>query len=165
MISIFFVAITLALVWVGLIGKVTLDSLLVGYLIGVLVLFLLRAMGITFETSASARRPIALVEYMLRLLWIAVTSSFKMAKLVLSPKIELHTGIIALNTGDLSEAQTLSALSAHAINLTPGELTIDIEDGGVLYIHCINIDASRANVEKEQAQRLRLLKHIVGDKS
>lgn len=163
MVSIFFVAITLALVWVGLTGKVTLDSLLVGYVVGIIVLLLLRAMGITFTTSASARRPIAMVQYVAALLWSSITSSLKVARLVLSPKIELKTGIIALNTGDLSESQMLSALSAHAINMTPGELVIDLEDGGVLYIHCIDVVASRANIEREQEERLKILKDLIGD--
>ncbi len=153
------------MVWVALTGKVTLDSLLVGYIVGVFTLFLLRTMGIEFNMTASTRRPFAIVQYVVTLLWSALTSSFKVARLVLSPKIELKTGILALNTGDLSENQMLSALSAHAINMTPGELVIDLEDGGVLYIHCIDVEASRLSLETEQEARLKVLKDIVGDQS
>ncbi|MFN8447388.1 MAG: hypothetical protein U0521_02005 [Anaerolineae bacterium] len=34
----------------------------------------------------------------------------------------------------MSESQVLTALSAPGINTTPGELVIDIADGGVLYV-------------------------------
>jgi multisubunit Na+/H+ antiporter MnhE subunit len=83
-------------------------------------------------------------------------------KLVLSPKIELKTGIIALQTGDKSADQKLAALSAHGLNMSPGQLVIDFEDGGTLYVHCLDLEASRPTLEAEQARRLHLLHRIIG---
>jgi multisubunit Na+/H+ antiporter MnhE subunit len=131
---------------------------------GLLALFALRLMGIRFDQRLTLDQPVALVLYAWGILWNGFRSSLKVVKLVLSPEIKLATGVIALQTGDLSEEQVLTALSAHAINTTPGEMVIDIADGGVLYVHCIDLEASRKVIDEEQVQRLKLLKRILGER-
>ena len=157
-------ALPIALAWGAITGRVTLDSLLLGYIIGVASLALLYKMGIRFGKLRSLDQPLAILIYTGTIIWNAFTSSMKVVKLVLSPKIELKTGIVALNSGDLSESQLLTGLSAHGINMTPGQMVIDIADGGVLYIHCLDLEASKPVIEPEQAQRLRLLRRIIGER-
>lgn len=158
-------ALPIALIWSAITGRVTLDSLALGYLLGLVTLTTLHVLGIRYGRLRSWDQPVAIVLYVAGILVSAFQSSVKVAKLVLSPKIKLATGIVALNTGDLSESQVLTALSAHGINTTPGELVIDIADGGVLYVHCLDMEASRPVIEHEQEQRLRLLRRILGERS
>lgn len=165
MIQFLLAAVPIALVWIAVTGKVSLDSLALGYGVGIVVLLLLRQIGIGFTPGRSLDRPFALLIYAGTILWTGLISSLHVVKLVLSPKIELKTGIVKLNTGDLSESQLLTALSAHGINMTPGELVIDIADGGDLYIHCLELEASRPVIEQQQAQRLQLLRRIVGEQA
>lgn len=157
-------AVPIALIWCAITGRVTLDSLLLGYILALVTLISLHLLGIRFGKLRSWDQPVAVVVYIAGILVTAFQSSLKVAKLVLSPQIKLKTGVIALDTGDLSESQLLTALSAHGINTTPGEIVIDIIDGGVLYIHCLDLEASRAAIDNEQKQRLRLLRRILGER-
>jgi multicomponent Na+:H+ antiporter subunit E len=77
------------------------------------------------------------------------------ARIVLSPEMPLKTGIIAIPSGSKSELST--ALSAHAITLSPGEMVVAIDDEGVMYTHCLNVDDSEQFVEKAQSLRLNFL--------
>jgi len=153
----------LAVVWCLITGHVSLDSLLVGYVIGIMSLLILRRLGVRFGKLRSLDQIVALFIYTGAILVTGFRSSLKIVKMVLAPKIELKTGIIALDTGDQSESQLLTALSAHGINTTPGEVVIDIADGGILYIHCIDLAATQRVVHEEQAQRLQLLRRITGE--
>lgn len=154
----------IAVVWCLITGHVSLDSLFVGYLVGIFSLAILRRLGVRFGKLRSPDQLVALAIYTGTILWTGFRSSLKVAKMVLAPKIELKTGVIALDTGDLSESQLLSALSAHGINTTPGEVVIDLADGGVLYIHCIDLAATQRVIHEEQAQRMRLLRRITGER-
>lgn len=157
-------AIPIAIVWVAITGKTSLDSIGLGYIIGLFVIWLMERMDIRFTGVKSIDRVVALVIYVLTILWTSFVSSVHVARMVLRPKIELKTGVIRLNTGDLSESQMLTALSAHGINMTPGEMVIEIADGGDLYVHCIDLEESRPVIEQEQEKRLKLLRRIVGEK-
>jgi multisubunit Na+/H+ antiporter MnhE subunit len=157
-------AVPVAIVWVAITGKTSLDSLGLGYIIGLFVIWLMERMDIRFTGVKSVDRIVALVTYVVTILWTSFVSSLHVARMVLRPKIELKTGVIRLNTGDLSESQMLTALSAHGINMTPGEMVIEIADGGDLYVHCIDLEESRPVIEQQQAKRLKLLRRIVGEK-
>lgn len=157
-------AVPVAVVWVAVTGKTSLDSLGLGYIIGLFVIWLMERMDIRFTGVKSIDRIVALVTYVVTILWTSFVSSLHVARMVLRPKIELKTGVIRLNTGDLSESQMLTALSAHGINMTPGEMVIEIADGGDLYVHCIDLEESRPVIEQQQAKRLKLLRRIVGEK-
>lgn len=157
-------AIPIAIVWVAVTGKTSLDSFGLGYVIGLGVIWLMERMDIRFTGVKSLDRIVALLTYVVTILWTSFVSSLHVARMVLRPKIELKTGVIRLNTGDLSESQMLTALSAHGINMTPGEMVIEIADGGDLYVHCLDLEESRPVIEQQQAKRLKLLRRIVGEK-
>ena len=56
----------------------------------------------------------------------------------------LHYFDRTLNYREIQNMAT--ALSAHAVSLTPGELVVEIDDEGVMYTHCL--DASRAAIPR-----------------
>lgn len=152
----------ISLIWIGVTGYVTPGGLFVGIVVGVLCVLLLDRLGISFSRRLSLKQPVALIVYAGTILWNGLISSIKVVKLVLSPKIELKTGIVALPTGDKSPEQVLAALSAHGINMTPGQLVIDFDDQGVLYIHCLDLESARSTLEAEQTRRLGLLRDMMG---
>lgn len=157
-------SVPISLIWVGVTGTVSPGGLLVGLIVGVLTLGVMRALGVPVNKPIRLGQPLALLTYGGMILWTGLISSFKVVKLVLSPKITLKTGIVALPTGDTSEDQQLTALSAHGINMTPGALVIDFDDKNTLYIHLLDLEASRGKLEPEQARRLTLLRRMMGAK-
>jgi multicomponent Na+:H+ antiporter subunit E len=162
MTHIFIPALPMALLWVVVTGRVEWGSLLVGYIIGVVTLAVLNALGIRFHERLSLRQVAAIVRYSALLFWNGIVSSVHVARMLLQPKIELKTGIIALKTGDTSPEQRLSALSAHGLNMTPGELVIDFAEDGTLFVHCLDIENSRSRLDTEQQERIKLLREILG---
>jgi multicomponent Na+:H+ antiporter subunit E len=86
-------------------------------------------------------------------------SAINVGKLVLDPKLPIQSGIVAVDSGCQSELAT--ALSAHAITLTPGEMVIAMDEKGTMYIHTLEIGRSAEYAENAQALRRNLLSKIV----
>lgn len=87
--------------------------------------------------------------------WDVIRGGISTARIVLDPRLPLNPGIIAIPSGSKSELGT--ALSAHAITLSPGELVVAIDDDGVMYTHCLNVDDSQRFIDKAQSMRKNLL--------
>ena len=125
-----------------------------------LVLGLLIATGLTLllrpprGAFVLRRLPVALLA-LARYLWVVARDAFKSglftARLVLDPALPVRPGIIPIPSGCDSELAT--ALSAHAITLAPGEMVVEIGEGGVMYTH--TLDATQAAEYVEQAQQMR----------
>ncbi|GAB4460684.1 MAG: hypothetical protein Kow0070_17240 [Anaerolineales bacterium] len=80
------------------------------------------------------------------------------ARIVLDPNLPINPGIIAIPSGTRSELGT--ALSAHSISLSPGEMVVAIDDEGMLYVHCLNLDDSEKMVANAQNLRKNLLSRM-----
>ncbi len=66
----------------------------------------------------------------------------------LHPAMPINPGIVKIKT-DLKTDSGITAL-ANCITLTPGTLTVDLDDDGHLYIHWINVKAD--NIEQATQQ-------------
>jgi len=86
-------------------------------------------------------------------------SAYNVALIVLDPKLPIRPGIVAIDSGCQSELAT--ALSAHAITLTPGEMVVAIDEKGILYTHTLDINRSEEYAEDAQSLRRNLLSKIV----
>ena len=153
------ISIPLFLVYLILSGNVTLPNLVVGALIALGVSMLLPGRK---DAGFDWKRSPAFVWAMVRYVFVVILDILKggvaTARIVLSPKMPLKTGIIAIPSGSKSELGT--ALSAHAITLSPGELVVEMDDEGVMYTHCLNVDKSEVHVAEAQALRRNLLSDI-----
>lgn len=158
------VAAPISLLWVLVTGRVTLGSLLVGFVIGLGIALGLRRLGVRPTRRLTVDQLVAIGRYGAYLAWNGLRSSVQVARIILRPRLELHTGIVALHTGDRSEKQRLTALSAHGLNMSPGQLVVDFSDDGTLYVHCIDLDAVQPTLEAEQAERTLLLRRILGER-
>lgn len=149
----------LLVLYVALTGNLQLNNILVGAVVSAII-------GALVRTQVSAvqlgRIPVILwagAQYAVFVAADMIQSGFAAARLILDPKLPIRPGIVAIPSGCKSELAT--ALSAHAITISPGEMVIGIGAGGLMYTHCL--DASKAAVYAEQAQRLRrkLLSKII----
>ena len=121
-------------------------------------------MGVRYAKVGSLRQPLAMLIYTGVLLWSAFTSSVRVARLVLTPDLRLKTAILAVKTSKRGRPnELLTALSAHGITATPGQFVLDIDDDDTLYVHCLELPESREELEHEQAERLKLLRPIIGE--
>ena len=80
-----------------------------------------------------------------------VKCGFQVALVVLRPSLPIRPGILAIRSGCRTAVGT--ALSAHAITVTPGEMVVEIGRDGTLYTHCLDVEASAKAADAEQAVR------------
>lgn len=126
-------------------------NMLAGILIAIGITLLIKP---SIQESSLRRLPsaaLALIRYTGVLIYDIIRGGLMVAKLAMSPKMEIDPGIMAIPSECASELAT--ALSAHSISLSPGELVVEIDDQGVMYTHVLDI---RHGPEyKLQAQKLR----------
>jgi multicomponent Na+:H+ antiporter subunit E len=143
-------------------GNYSLNNLVFGLLVALLAFLLLRPMIGGGRAINIAQVPLMLIG-MLQYLWYVVVDVIKcginVAKIVLDPKLPIRPGIVAVKSRRTSDFGT--ALSAHAITITPGEMVIEIGDDGVMYTHCLDAVSSGEGADGAQANRNRLLDKIL----
>ena len=77
------------------------------------------------------------VVYLFVFTWFVVRANLDVAYRVLHPAMPIRPGIVRVST-TLGTASGRTLL-ANSITLTPGTLTMDIDEDGTFYIHWINI--------------------------
>ncbi len=143
MTSLFLINILLALAWGAITGSFSEVNLAFGFVLGLGALYLIREQVGTkayFQRFGKGVGLAALFVYEL------VLSAWRVAVIVLQPKIELQPGIIALPlTVDRDFEITMLA---NLITLTPGTLSVDVsEDRKTLFIHCIDVPDPQATID------------------
>jgi len=146
------------LVYLALTGNLELSNLLLGLLIAVGLTALLRPPRGTFELRQLPGALLALIRYLVIVIRDAIKSGLFAARLVLDPELPIKPGIITIPSGCASELAT--ALSAHAITLAPGEMVVEIGEGGVMYTHALDATQAAEYVEQAQDMRRDLLRKI-----
>lgn len=153
---IFQLSIPLFIVYLALTGNVALPNLFAGVLVSVGISLLMPK--IELPPFSFRRLPGFLwagLRYLFVVAWDVLQGAYGTALIVLNPKLPLDAGIIAIPSGTKTELGT--ALSAHAITLSPGEMVVAIDDDGVMYTHCLNVEDSARFVAEAQAMRKNLL--------
>lgn len=126
--------ILLALVWAALTGSFTLANFAFGLLLGWLALYLVREQ---LEPRRGRYRGVRIVSLAALFVKELVLSGWRVAKLVLSPRMELRPGIFAYPLTVDSDFEI--TLLANMITLTPGTLSVDVSpDRRTLYVHAID---------------------------
>jgi len=75
-----------------------------------------------------------------------VRANLNVARIVFTPKIDIHPGIVKVNTR--LKTRTGRLVLANSITLTPGTLVVDIDEDA-LYVHWIDVTAA----DPEEATR------------
>lgn len=128
----FILLVLLIVFWMIIASTISLIELIVGILASLLIV--LYSMDLVFTkdemTSFSPRTIKALFSLFLRLIREIVVSNFHVAKIVLSRKLPIDPGFEMIRQPlkkDLNQT-----LYGNAITLTPGTLTVDITDEGII---------------------------------
>lgn len=148
----------LLLVYLELSSNFELSNVVVGLLIvsGILLLIRPRHRPMAWHRLPSAI--VALIKYVVILAYDLIMSGIQVARIVLDPALPIQQGIVAIPSE--CESELGSALSAHAITLTPGELVIETDEQGVMYTHCLDATKSEQYVAEAQKMRRDLLEKI-----
>jgi multicomponent Na+:H+ antiporter subunit E len=143
MTSLFLINILMALAWGAVTGSFTVMNLAFGFVLSTGALYLIREQagtGTYFNRAGKALDLAALFIYEL------VLSAWRVAVIVLRPKIDLQPGIIAY---PLTVDQDFEiTMLANLITLTPGTLSVDVsEDRKTLYVHCIDVPDPQGTID------------------
>ena len=135
--------ILLFLVWIGLTNSLDTQELIVGAVVAFVV-----AKFFTKDQNINIGRLVRVyIRFIPVFLKNLVKSNIEVAKIVLTPELPINTGIVKLKTKLTNDHDKL--LLANAITLTPGTITIEL-DNDDLYIHVLNLDSlDRAILQKE----------------
>jgi len=147
-VSFFLWNILLSVNWALLTGQFNLENLVSGFVIGFLLLWILRrAVGQT-DYFPKVRNAIA---FFASFLWQLVRSNLSVARTVLFEPLEkIDPAFLAIPLEAKTDAEI--ALLANLITLTPGTLSLDVStDRSVLYIHTLDVedvDALRVEIKR-----------------
>lgn len=151
-------AILILVIYLALTGNVELANIVTGIIIGAGISLLLRPSQLSIRWRRLHVALWSLMRYLGVLIVDMIISAIQIAQLLVNPDLPIKPGIVDINAGCQSELGT--ALSAHAITLTPGELVIGMDDQGELYVHCLDVSQSETYAAEAQNLRKELLSKI-----
>jgi len=144
----------LALIWASLSGEFSATNLVVGFILGFAILWLMQPVTGKATYSTRVRKELELAFFFLKELIVA---NFSVAYHVIGPRKRIRPGVMAI---PLEPADDLSiTLLANMITLTPGTLSLDVSpDRKYLFIHNIAVnDLERARREIKETFERRIL--------
>lgn len=141
----YILSLVFAVVWVAVTGSATLHNLIFGFALSTLVLWIVRdEMGARGYWRRLGRILSLLVLFLKEL----ALSAWKVAVLVVSPRMDLKPGIFAFPLTVTRDFEI--TLLANLITLTPGTLSVDVsEDRSTLFVHaidCSDVEATKRDI-------------------
>ncbi len=149
----------LLVVYLALTGNLQISNIIVGTLVAAAASLLLRPKPGRVNPRRFPAAAWAAIRYLAIMVADIISSGLAVARIVLNPALPIRPGIIAIPSGCKSELAT--ALSAHALSITPGELVIGISPQGVMYTHCLDATHAAEYAAAAQALRRDLLSKIL----
>ena len=160
------IALPLAIGWTIYTAQPTPGNFLLGYVFSISVLVATGLRGESLRLRNAPRQLYNLVAYTFYLATEVLSAGVKVSLVILTPSLPINPGMSTVNTQDRSENELISAISAHGITITPGELVVDFEetseDGVRMIVHSLNIDSSGQSLDDDQRKRLARIKGILG---
>jgi multicomponent Na+:H+ antiporter subunit E len=156
--NILWVILPIWLAYIALTGVLDWGNFLLGLAVATGIAWLLHARPGPVAWHRLPRAFYALGRYLLLLAYDLVVNGIEVARIVLSRSLPIAPGIVAIPSNCQSELAT--ALSAHAISLSPGELVVEIDQSQVMYTHCLDAEQADRYVVQAQELRRRLLADI-----
>jgi multicomponent Na+:H+ antiporter subunit E len=155
-------ALPLAFLWMILTKQYSMEGFLLGY--GVSVLFLWLTLKNTLRTNYR-KLPGQMIWLGIYTLYVArdtVLSGIDVTLRVLNPKLPINPGHVRVHT--LVDNEIISAMSAYAITITPGEMVVDYEGKkkDIMVVHSLNVDKTEQQAARQQRLRLHMLKKVLG---
>lgn len=147
------------LVYLALSANLELSNLVVGLLIAAGLTALLHPDPSGIRLRQVPGVLLAVLRYVVVVGKDVVLGGLQVARFTLDPKLPIHPAVIALPSGTESELAT--ALSAHAITLSPGAMVLEIGEHGVMYTHTLDVTMPDEAYFEIQRQRRDLLLRIL----
>ncbi|MCJ9674669.1 Na+/H+ antiporter subunit E [Neorhizobium sp. BETTINA12A] len=141
----YILSLVFAVVWVTVTGSATLQNLIFGFVLSTLALWIVRD-----EMGARGywRRLGRILSLLALFLKELALSAWKVAVLVMSPRMDLKPGIFAFPLTVTRDFEI--TLLANLITLTPGTLSVDVsEDRKTLFVHaidCSDVEATKRDI-------------------
>jgi multicomponent Na+:H+ antiporter subunit E len=151
----------LLIVWLALLGSLTLGSVLAGLTVAALFLLLFRPRR---PTPGAARfRPLAALQFAIYFFYKLVQANLQVARVVVrADPNDLRRGIVAVPV--VGQSDTVMTLLASAITLTPGSYVLDTRrNPPTLYIHVLALQSPEA-VQIECLEMERRLVRAIGSR-
>ncbi|EUB95306.1 cation antiporter [Rhizobium sp. CF080] len=141
----YILSLVFAIVWVAVTGSATLHNLIFGFALSTLALWIVRGeMGARGYWRRLGRILLLLALFFKEL----ALSAWKVAVLVMSPRMDLKPGIFAFPLTVTRDFEI--TLLANLITLTPGTLSVDVsQDRRTLFVHaidCSDIEATKRDI-------------------
>jgi len=128
---------TLVLVWLGLVNKVTPGNLLLGLFFGLLVPI---ATAPYWPDRPRIRNPLKVIEYGVIVLWDIVIANIQVAAIILFRRNETIRSQWVTVPLDLTSPEAITVL-AGTITMTPGTVSTSVStDAKSLLVHCLDVD-------------------------
>ena len=124
----------LTAIWLLFSGHYDVRMLGMGALSVALTVWITRRMSILDDEGHSLPLAISSVVYFPWLMWEVIKSNFAVARLILSPSIRVKPAVFTVTS--TQESDVFRVIYANSITLTPGTLTIDVNDS-VFEVHAI----------------------------
>lgn len=119
-----------------------LSTLLVGYLIGAVIVFLMHRF---FGTSFYLRRFYATMKLVVIFISELLQSSYFVIKYIVTNKYDMKPGIFRYET--ILEGEWEVSTLALLLTLTPGSVVMEVTpEGNVFYVHAMDLVASKENL-------------------
>jgi multicomponent Na+:H+ antiporter subunit E len=153
---------TLMLIWLIANSTLALDTVIAGAVISTVIALIFAAFSQVYSVIRWSPKVIFYYLIYLCVFFIElVKANLNVLRLVFSPRIDIHPGIVEIKTGLKSPIGRLAL--ANSITLTPGTLVVDIIDDS-LFIHWINVSSTEpvAATEKISSRFEKYLKVIYG---
>jgi multicomponent K+:H+ antiporter subunit E len=159
MIRLVILSVIVALVWVMLTGHTSIESALIGFVLGLTIVTLLeRSRELGTRRTRVTGIP-ALLLYLVKLLREILSSDVMVARRIITNQPTEAAGMFELPVGGKSE--TIAALSAHAITSAPGTFVVDFGEETML-VHLIDLEL-RPEIEAQQKRRYELCERMLAD--
>ena len=125
------------LVWIIFNGAVTMEIVLFGLAVSLaMYAFICKFMNYSiYKDIAYGKRGFRILQYVCVLVWEIVKANFAVIKLITSSKYDLEPVLIRFKT-DLKTSFT-RILLANSITLTPGTITVSLENDEYV-VHCLD---------------------------
>ncbi len=144
--------------WFMLSGSTAPLTLSLGVLSALLVAWWNRELELVSDALRWAPRFIAYLPWLLKEIWL---SALGVMKVVLDPSLPADPTVVRISTG--LRGGLARTTFANSITLTPGTITIDVEDG-VFLVHAITRDGA-AGLEAEDCEMLRRVAALFGERA
>ena len=132
--------ITLSVLWLLLSG--IFDNMLILGLgaasVGI-VFFIAHRMDVIDHEGHPSHLGFGMIKYFPWLLWEIIKSNVEVARIIISPRMEIQPHIFTVEASQSSELGNV--VYSHSITLTPGTVTVDVADGE-MSVHALTKEAA-----------------------